>query len=393
MVKRAFRSLLVPGTFVAALAVAELALRACLFSDAVTFPSLRDPDLYTWRYAVGHRIVRSDDHAKLAVRWGLSPVRRDHPHALLGWCGDLDSLTLMPPGLVVDTGRTPLVLLGSGWTHHGVADRLVADSALWRAHRPIVLSVDGFSLDQDLLLLERTRPLLKGAHVLLWVQVDELDHLLSSFIDRPKPWYTPDVYVGALHGVPLTADPMRHLADHPADPGLYLYHLFRSRVLNDTVLSASAVASRERHLRMLAQKLLLPGLDAGVRAGQRITVLLEQETRGDLADRRRWALREAVAAVPGGGIAAVRSGPDEAVEHVRSSLLHGGPYITEADSLRNVLDRDPGGLTPLEKEMRTILDDPAWLEQVRDKALANGTSLATMLERDARYMLDQHPRP
>jgi hypothetical protein len=393
MVKRAFRSLLVPGTFVAALAVAELALRACLFSDAVSCTSLRDPDLYTWRYAVGHRIVRSDDHAKLSVRWGLAPVGRDHPHALLGWCGALDSLTLMPRGLAVDTGRTPVVLLGSGWTHHGITGRLVADSSLWGSHQPIVLSVDGFSLDQDLLLLERTRPLLPGAHVFLWVRIDELDHLHRSFIDRPKPWYTPDVHMGALHGVPLHADPMGHLADHPADPGLYLYHLFRSGVLNDTVLSASATASRERHLRTLAQKLLLPGLHAAERAGQRITVLLEQDTRGELADRRRWAVREAVAAVPGGRIMAVRTAPHDAPEHVRSAVLLRRSYATEADSLRNLLDRDPAGLSPVEKEMRTILGDPAWLQQVRDKALANGTSLAAMLERDARFMLEQRSRP
>jgi hypothetical protein len=393
MVKRALRWLLVPATCVASVVVAELVLRACLFSDALPCAALRDPDRYTWRYAVGQRTVRSDDHAKLAVRWGLAPIRRDHPHALLGWCGDLDSLTLLPRGLAMDSGRTPLLLIGAGWTRHGLAEGLLADSALWLTHQPIVLSVDGFSLDQDLLLLERTRPLLPRAHVLLWVRVDELDHLHRGFIERPKPWYTPDVYMGALHGVPLPADPAQHLADHPADPGLYLYHLFRSGVLNDTLLSASAVASRERHLRQLAQKLVVPGLDAGARAGQRITVLLEQETLGDLADRRRWALREAIATVPGGTCSAVRTGADEAREQVRSSVLHGHPYPTEADSLRNALDRDPDGMTPLEREMRTILEDPAWLQQVREKATANRVSLITMLERDARYMLDQRPRP
>lgn len=45
--------------------------------------------------------------------------------------------------------------------------------------------------------------------------------------------------------------------------------------------------------------------------------------------------------------------------------------------------------------MASILHDPSWLEMVRTKAREQGVPVATMVARDARYMLDmantEHP--
>ena len=138
-------------------------------------------------------------------------------HPLLGWSGGLDSATLLPSGFRAGSGKAPFVLLGAGWAELG-AGRLVAEDPVIRAGLDLVdLSVPGFSMDQDLLLLERTLPNFRGGQVLLWIDVDRLDHLQRTFVGRPKPWYTPTPSGGKLQGVPVEPDIRRFLEEHPAD--------------------------------------------------------------------------------------------------------------------------------------------------------------------------------
>ncbi len=387
------RALLILGLPLVCLSLGEWWLRSRLFSDDPAYASWRDPDLYTWRYAVDGHLVRSDDHAKLAVRWGQLDLRKDHPHATLGWHGELDSLTLLPPAFDPKDPRASVVLLGWGWERHHLVDELTNDTTLTREHRLVDLSVAEFALDQDLLLLEHARTALKGATVLLWVDLDELDRLHRAFMDRPKPWYTQDVYTGVLHDVPLPVDPQRYLNEHPPDPGLYLYHLFRSRVLHDTVMSVSAMESRERRLCELAKKLLGPSLHSAAKDGLQVVVLLEQATMGEASDRRRWAVHDACKGnatashhmKPRVGFSTAQVGGLIARERILDPMA---PEASPLDSLMNALDIPNERLTPLQRHMATILKDPDWLGLVREKARKEGVTLVIMLERDARYMLE-----
>ncbi|MBL8001222.1 MAG: hypothetical protein JNL05_04595 [Flavobacteriales bacterium] len=398
IVKRVIKLLALPGILLLLVMGAEAWVRSRIFGTDPAYASWREPDLYTWRYRLNGRVIRSDDHAKLAARWGLLMPKAEHAHALLGWHGALDSLTLLPPGFVRDSARTPLVLLGWGWQRHSVAELLMRDSALLRTHQPVLLAVEGFSLDQDLLLLERTRPLLSGARVMLWVELDALDRLQRSFLDRPKPRFTSDVYVGVLEDAPVPTDPTAYVTTHPPDPGLYAYHLFRSRVLNDTLMSRSAMESRERQLAELTGKLLMPTLQAATKHGQQVVVLIEQGEAGEHTDRRRWAVGEACRKVKAAHHPLERrSGADpgrQGALFVQRSL-GGGVLLEGMDSLRAELDRPAEFLTPLQRHMASILHDPSWLEKVRAKASEQGVPLATMVERDAHYMLDmansEHP--
>jgi len=327
------------------------------------------------------------------VRWGLVEPRRDHPHALLGWHGDLDSLSLLPASFLPNDPRAPLVLLGWGWTRHHLVEELVSDTALVRDHQVLDLSVEQFALDQDLLLLEHTTAAFKGGTVFLWVDLDELDRLHRSFMDRPKPWFIQDVYTGVLQDVPLPSDPLQYLQEHPADPGLYSYHLFRNKVLGDTLMSVSAMESRERRLCELAKKLLSPALHASAEQGLRVVVVMEQATMGEASDRRRWAVNDACkASGPTPHFLRPRLGlttPQMAGMIARERLLDSeAGSSSPLDSLFNALDIPNERLTPLQQRIGTILKDPNWLGLVREKARREGVPLVTMLERDARYMLE-----
>jgi len=388
------RALLFLGLPLVCLSLGEWWLRSRLFGDDPAYASWRDPDLYTWRYPVDGHMVRSDDHAKLAVRWGQLDLRKDHPHPLLGWHGDLDSLTLLPPAFDPNDPRAPLVLLGWGWERHHLVEELIRDTSLSRQHRVIDLSVDQFALDQDLLLLEHTRTTLKDAIVFLWVDLDELDRLHRAFMDRPKPWFTQDVYTGVIQDVPLPADPQRYLDEHPADPGLYVYHLFRSRVLQDTVMSLSAMESRERRLCELAKKLLGPALHSAADDGLQVVVLLEQATMGEASDRRRWAVHDACKSnatashhlKPRLGFSTAQVGGMIARERLLDPMA---AQASPLDSLMNALDMPNELLTPMQQRLATILKDPNWLGLIREKARKEGVPLVTMMERDARYLLEQ----
>jgi hypothetical protein len=385
------RALLVGFALLLAVALGEWWLRARLFGDDPTYAAWRDPRLYTWSYRVDQRIVhRGDDHDKLAIRWGLMEPLMDHPHALLGWCGDLDSATLMPKGYVQRSTDTPLVLLGAGWAEH----QLVSGTDTGVIH----LGVPGFSFDQDLLLFEHTRNQYRGAQVLLLIDLDRLDHLQRAFVGRPKPWFTLGAYAGDLHDVPVMTDPEAYLEARPADPGLFSYHLFRSRVLNDTLMSGSAVHAVEKELLELSKKLLFVFVQHARQDSIGVSVYFEQNCLGALADRRRWALQDVCREM---GVSyhvlaeeAEAVGPRDQVRMTSAFLEHaltGSEGPTSLDRLKALKEKPEEQRTPLERTMVTILKDSTWMEQVRRKAVEARVPLAIMVQRDARYMLDHEP--
>lgn len=395
---RAFllRVFLFLGTVIVLIGIAELWLRSRLFSDDPAYKEWRDPRLYTRRYKVHGRVVVRDDHDKLAVQWGLLKPALDHPHGLLGWCGGLDSATLLPKGYAAAVMKDAPVLMGAGWTEHGVTTMtggILGDTPA----APIDLSVAGFSFDQDLLLFEHTREHLRGRKLLLHIDLDDIDHLQRTFVGRPKPWYTIAPYNGELHGVPVITDVRSYLEAAPADPGLYTYHLWRTLVLGDTIMSSSATRAAEGELRELSKKLLFAFLSEARENDIAVSVFLQQHCLGPLADRRRWPLQELcrelgvpchVLAEEAGAI-----GLKDQIRMLRIFLEHAAsmtatPEHTSLDQLKVLSEMPETERTPLEKAMMTILKDEQWSARVREKAAANGNSFAMMVERDARYMLD-----
>jgi hypothetical protein len=384
------RSLLAGCALLLAVALGEWWLRSRLFGDDPAYATWRDPRLYSWSYRVDQRVVhRGDDHDKLAIRWGMIKPLTDHPHALLGWSGDLDSATLMPKGFAPGATDRPVVLLGAGWAEH----QLVAgtDSGV------IDLGVPGFSFDQDLLLFDSTRRHYRGGQVMLLIDLDRLDHLQRAFVARPKPWFTLGAYAGDLHGVPVTTDINAYLEAAPADPGLYSYHLFRSLVLNDTAMSGSAVNAAEKELEELSKKLLFVLLHRAQQDSTTISVHFEQNCGGTIADRQRWALQDVCTKM--GVQYHVLAEEAEAIGRkdqvgmarafLRNALTVEGPTgITSLSRLHALAEAPQDQQTPLERNMVTILKDPKWLAAARRKAGAAGVPLAVMVQRDARYILD-----
>ena len=382
-------------------ACAEWWVRGCLFSDGPC-AEWRDPKIHTWRYSVGERIVEQDDQAKLSMLWMTSAAsQQEGAHPLLGWSGGLDSATLLPSGFRAGSGKAPFVLLGAGWAELG-AGRLVAEDPVIRAGLDLVdLSVPGFSMDQDLLLLERTLPNFRGGQVLLWIDVDRLDHLQRTFVGRPKPWYTPTPSGGKLQGVPVEPDIQRFLEEHPADPGLYSFHVFRTLVLQDTMMSAQAIQARESSLQELTKRLFFMHIKKAEEAGVTLRLILDQRATGAHADDRRWALEQVCNDhhVEFDILPRQTAGSDTRF-HGDACALLARKACYEFD-----FDRDPEMVAirssnteelqttdPLIAVMVRILGDSSWLGTIKEKALMNTVPVREMLRRDAQYSLDHYAK-
>ena len=382
-------------------ACAEWWVRGCLFSDGPC-AEWRDPNIYTWRYSVGERIVEQDDQAKLSVLWRNSAASLlEGAHPLLGWSGGLDSATLLPYGFRAGSGKAPFVLLGAGWAELG-AGRLVAEDPVIRAGVDLVdLSVPGFSMDQDLLLLERTLPNFRGGQVLLWIDVDRLDHLQRTFVGRPKPWYTPTPSGGRVQGVPVEPDIRRFLEDHPADPGLYSFHVFRTLVLKDTVMSELAIQTRESPLLELTKRLLSMLIKQAGEAGMTVRVVLEQQSSGPHADHRRWALEQVCndhpvqfEMAPRPPFGSAPSDLGEAYAQLARRVCYEFDFDRDPElaAFRSLHTNDLAATDPLHEVMVRIMSDPGWLGTVKEKALLNRVPVREMLRRDAQYSLDHYAR-
>lgn len=395
-----FRFILLLLALLVLLGITETWVRSRLFSDDPAYKGWRDPEFYTLRYKVDGRVVVRDDHDKLAVQWGLLQPVVDGPHSLLGWCGHLDSATLLPKGFVPGSSNTGPVLLGTGWVEHAittVAGYSPGDST----PVPLNLSVAGFSIDQDLLLFGQTRKHYRGRKLLLHIDLEDIDHLQRTFVGRPKPWYSLAIHGGELHGVPVTTDVKSYLSENPADPGLYAYHLFRTQVLHDTIMSPGAAETAEAELRELSKKLLSSLLAQAREDSIQVSVYLEQNSLGALPDRRRWALldicREMNVPCHVLGEEAEAIGHRDQVRMMRTFLDHaayaaGQPDYTSLSQLKNLSGRAVTELTPLERNMLTILNDERWSNMIREKAAINRASFAMMVQRDAQYQIDLgHP--
>ena len=380
-------------------ACGEWWVRGCLFSDAPC-AQWRDPNIYTWRYSVGERVVQQDDQAKLSVLWRDSAASHlEGAHPLLGWAGGLDSATLLPSGFRAGSGKAPFVLLGAGWAELG-AGRRVAEDPVIRAGLDLVdLSVPGFSMDQDLLLLERTLPNFRGGQVLLWIDVDRLDHLQRTFVGRPKPWYTPTPSGGKLQGVPVETDIRRFLEDHPADPGLYSYHLFRTLVLKDTVLSIQAIQARESSLQELTKRLFFMLVKKAEEAGVTLRLILDQRATGAHADDRRWALEQVCKDhhVEFDILPRQTDGSDTRFHGDACTLLaRKASYEFEFTMDPEMVAVRASGAeelqttNPLRQVMVRILGDSSWLGSIKEKALLNRVPIREMMRRDAQYSLDPY---
>ena len=377
----------------------EIMVRWCLFSDG-TCAKWRDPKIYTWRYSVGDRIVRQDDEAKLLARWrspDLDTAVTGHP--LLGWTEGLDSLTLLPNNYREVPDKTPLVLLGAGWKELG-AGRLIEDDPVIRTGANLIdLSVPGYSMDQDLLLLEHTLKHFRGGQVLLWIDVDRLDHLQRTFVGRPKPWYKPLPQGGELQGVPINTDVTQYLAEEPADPGLYSYHLIRTLEFADTVMSPQAVQARESALQELSKRLLFMLIQNAAEDRVTVHLILDQRAGGSHAEARRWALEqvcddqrvkfEGMPQQPVGVPTSVRG--EVCAELARKAYYE---YDLATDPMIIALRTGPadrtGAFNPLDEIMFRMLNDSPWLGSIKEKALTNKVSFPEMLRKDAQYSLDHY---
>ena len=222
---------------------------------------------------------------------------------------------------------------------------------------------------------------------------------------RPSCQFTrfakPRWVISTGFGVPVEPDIQRFLEEHPADPGLYSFHVFRSLVLKDTVMSAQAIQARESSLQELTKRLFFMHIKKAEEAGVTLRLILDQRATGAHADDRRWALEQVCNDhhVEFDILPRQTAGSDTRF-HGDACALLARKACYEFD-----FDRDPEMVAirssnteelqttdPLIAVMVRILGDSSWLGTIKEKALMNTVPVREMLRRDAQYSLDHYAK-
>lgn len=250
----------------AVLALAELVLRWMLFGADPVARRLGAPVRHEARFAG----PREDAYWKLRVV--LAGRDRVEPHEFadreLGWISRrLEPGTLAHRATASVGERRPLLIYGDSFAHCKLPaeqcwEGLVEDSLLGREWRVLNHGVEGYGLDQTVMLLLDTIDAWADRDPFVIVSLlldDDLDRSMLRFRGWAKPWFepTPD---GDLvrHAVP-EGDLDPDVAARPVGIASYLWRLFRGSTLfpaawREALLESEAELEpvRERNRRILA---------------------------------------------------------------------------------------------------------------------------------------------
>jgi hypothetical protein len=201
--------------------------------------------------------------------------------------------------------------------------------------------------------------------------------------------------------VPVETDIRRFLEDHPADPGLYSFHVFRNLVMKDTVMSELAIQTRESPLLELTKRLLSMLLKRAGEAGMTVRVVLAQQGSGPHADHRRWALEQVcndhhvqLEMAPSPLVGSAPGERGEACAQLARRICYEFDFARDPElaAFRSLQTDDLAATDPLQEVMVRIMGDSSWLATIKEKALLNKVPIREMLRRDAHHSLDHYAK-
>lgn len=380
--------------------IAEGLLRTALFHGGDAFRSWRHPEWYTQVFPLGDHTSGSDDRDKMRVRWGLLKAHSSPYHPMLGWCGLLDTVTLLPHGHDDHDPRVPIVMLGSSWCGAEEEARTIEitrDAAFTSKAELIDLAVHGFGPDQDLLLLRSVMDRLQHPLVLWLVDPTACDLVERHFPGRPKPWCIISGDHPGIFGIPVPRTALLAAEEDPPHPGSYLYHLLANRLSGDSIASHSATLAREDRMMSTCLGIFSTVLDSSRAHGAHLVVLINDTSDNEAMRARCSALidRCTKAGTPYRLISQLKSelGTDNALIAARRELAL---WATDKEhqritsewvalnALRNKPEKDR---TELERMLVHVLDDRNWFNSLREKAATNHIDFPAQVYADAQYVM------
>ena len=199
----------------------ELLYRWMLFGDAEWFAPLRQPGQYADFFS-------DDDYWKLYHRFGGRYAPPGRPHRELGWVHQFDRETYLHERAGELGEHRPVLLYGDSFatcveTERCFEELLEGEPAFASGHRVLNYGVGGYGLDQIMMLYERSVDHFENPLVVVMVMPLDLDRSALGVRVGQKPYF--ELVDGALElrGVPVQADALAYLDQHPPMIRSYVY--------------------------------------------------------------------------------------------------------------------------------------------------------------------------
>lgn len=199
-------------------------LPASFFSDISKFNNTKDPKKYA-------DPLSEDDYGKIAHYAGLWKPCYGKSHPVLGWSGDFseDYRHYNSDRL---NHRRPILIFGdsnydSNYDCLGTIREFIPffnnDEVFSKVHFFLDYSVNGYGLDQTLLLIQHSIDLYKNPFVIISITPASLDRSILLVTERQKPYFHLEDNVLKLDTMPMNSDINDFFIANPPQITSYLY--------------------------------------------------------------------------------------------------------------------------------------------------------------------------
>jgi hypothetical protein len=199
-------------------------LPASVFSDISKFNKYKDPGIYA-------DPLSEEDYWKLAYYAGVWKPCYGKSHPVLGWSGDF-SQDYRHHNIDHLNNRRPVLIFGdsnydSNYGCLGEIREFVPffnnDEVFSKDHFFLDYSVNGYGLDQTLLLIQHSIDQYKDPFVIVSIKPTSLDRSILSVTERQKPYFHLEDNVLKPDAMPITSDINAFFSSNPPQITSYLY--------------------------------------------------------------------------------------------------------------------------------------------------------------------------
>ncbi len=400
--------LLILFSSVIALVFCEFVFRAFIFSDISLLKNLKDPGKYASIY--------TDDYWKLYYAFdGGHPPPKD-PHPLLGWKTIFDPVTYVHRDLPASEGKSKVLLFGDSFaqcidTVLCFEDLMNADTTFNKNHYLLNYGVGGYGVDQIYLLCSLTVNQFRDAFIVVSILPTDMDRSVLTVRTGQKPWFELSSGKLELKGVPIESVPSEFFEKNPPEIKSYMYARLMHSDLNPNFNPSEMPEDLKNKSLALNNQILHELNNLLKNSGNKYIFMIFDNLYNDDGDWRYFYLMNFMHEnnYPYFGTKDLVECDTTFSEFVFDRYIvsgdgHPTSYYNSmvADEIEKfvynydeMIKSKKEFYSGINKEndiahfVYQIKKDKGWLNSVKEKAIKNGIPLDSMIQLDARWMIEE----